>query len=97
MLATLQAGAVAYDELQTSRVLAAGGHELDPLARPVTSAGRPVMAVFGYAEVAGAAWLADRMRHSKKRLVQRLWWLPQVAGIAGHAAAIGVSPHSLGN
>lgn len=94
MLTLTQSALVAADLRQTARnreAYGTGFQELNPLARPIVNAGPAAMAVAGYAEVAGTAWLAQRLRRSGNRVARRIWWLPQALGIAGHAWGLAVS------
>lgn len=61
-----------------------GFREYDPIARPFVSS-KPAAAAFVAAYVLGTAWLAHELRSSHNRVLRKLWWIPQVAGIAGNA------------
>jgi hypothetical protein len=63
--------------------------ELGPLCRLIL--GRHPngsrMAPLGTVELIGSAWLSEKMRRSQR--FYRIWWLPQVALIAGHSYGLG--------
>jgi hypothetical protein len=84
-------GIATWDGYQTRQSIKAGAHEVDPIAR-VFIGPKPTwarMAPFGAAEVIGSAWLATKMRNSKRW--RRVWWVPQVALIGAHAYGIASS------
>lgn len=58
--------------------------EFDPVARPFVSS-KPAAAAFVAVYVLGTAWLAHELRSSHNRVLHKLWWIPQVAGIAVNA------------
>lgn len=68
----------------TVRGQCVGLEEADPISRVVLGAhpGWSRMIPIGAAEVAGSAWLAQRMRRSERW--RRWWWAPQVALIGVH-------------
>ena len=57
-------------------------HEHDPLARPLTKLPTPAYYVSGVALATGVNWIAWKMAHSRRW--HRIWWLPQVAAMAGN-------------
>lgn len=56
--------------------------EQNPLLRPLV--GHPA-ALYGYTAggVVFSAWLGHKFRESRYPLLQKFWWVPQAAGIAG--------------
>jgi hypothetical protein len=90
-LATAQTAALLSDGVTTRQYLNRGYVEVDPVAR-ILLGSRPTwarMAPLGAVQVVAGMWLAERMASSRHTWVRRLWWLPQVMGIAGNAAATG--------
>ena len=82
----------AFDAWSTHRAVAGGyGRESNPLLRPFAHSN----AIYGATQVSPAFmdFLGKRMMVSQHRWVQRIWWLPQVAG-AGFSFAAGV--HNVG-
>ena len=97
ILAILGQGASAGDSAQTihfrnydhSHNL--GWVENDPLERPIAHLPAPVYFGITSAETASCTWLGVKMRHSDHATVRKLWWVPQVAQIAGNAFGVGFS------
>jgi hypothetical protein len=90
-LATIQTAALVSDGVTTRQFLNRGYIEVDPVAR-VLLGRKPTwarMAPLGAVQVAAGMWLAQRMATSRHVWVRRFWWLPQMMGIAGNAAATG--------
>jgi len=88
-LAAVQTGALVSDGVTTRQFLHRGYTEVDPVAR-VFLGSKPTwgrMAPLGALQVAAGMWLAERMAVSRRPWIRRFWWLPQVLGIAGNAAA----------
>lgn len=87
--ATIQSAALIADGVTTRQYLQRGYVEVDPFARFFLGR-RPTwarMAPLGSIQVIGGMWLAERMATSRNHWIRRFWWLPQIAGIAGNAAA----------
>ena len=93
-LALLQHSAVAFDSWSTNRLIDAGGHELNPLLKPVagTPAIYPVMQTWPMA----LDYLGARMARSNKPWMRKIWWLPQTASAAS-SFVIGARNVSLAN
>jgi hypothetical protein len=88
-LTTMQTAALVSDGVTTRQFLRRGYVEIDPVAR-ILIGRKPTwarMAPLGVVQVVAGMWLAERMASSRHDWVRRLWWLPQVIGIAGNAAA----------
>jgi hypothetical protein len=89
LLGAVQTGALISDGVTTRQYLHRGYVEVDPLTRVFLGRtptwGR--MAPLGAVQVVAGMWLAERMATSQHVWVRRLWWLPQVVGIAGNIAA----------
>jgi|SRR5690348_15004403 hypothetical protein len=88
-LAALQTAALVADGVTTRQFLRRGYVEVDPLAR-IFIGRKPTwarMAPLGAVQVFAGAWLGEQMAMSRHTWVRRLWWLPQVIGIVGNAAA----------
>jgi hypothetical protein len=88
-LAAMQIAALVSDGITTRQFLRRGYTEVDPLTR-ILIGRKPTwgrMAPLGAVQVAAGMWLAERMATSQHVWVRRFWWLPQVMGIAGNAAA----------
>jgi hypothetical protein len=89
ILAAIQTGALISDGVTTRQFLHRGYTEVDPLAR-ILIGSKPTwarMAPLGAVHVVAGMWLAERMASSHHVWVRRFWWLPQMLGIAGNAAA----------
>jgi hypothetical protein len=88
-LAAVQTAALVSDGVTTRQFLTRGYVEVDPLAR-VFLGSKPTwgrMAPLGAVQVIAGVFLAERMATSRRIWVRRLWWLPQMMGTAGNAAA----------
>jgi hypothetical protein len=88
-LAAMQTAALLSDGVTTRQFLRRGYTEVDPLTR-ILIGRKPTwgrMAPLGAVQVAAGMWLAARMATSRYTWVRRFWWLPQMMGIAGNAAA----------
>lgn len=91
VLATMQTAALISDGVTTRQYLHRGYVEVDPVAR-ILIGSKPTwarMAPLGAVQVAAGMWLAERMAISRHIWIRRFWWLPQMVGIAGNAAATG--------
>jgi hypothetical protein len=77
VLAGIDAGLAAWDDVATRRELDAGGYERNPLIRPfVHNSGTLAAETVG--EVWLAAFVADRMKRSHHAYLRKTWWLPQI-------------------
>lgn len=77
LLAELDAGAAAWDDFASRRVISRGGFERNPLMRPfVHNSGTLAAETVG--EMWVAAFAADWMRRSRHAILRKTWWLPQV-------------------
>lgn len=82
-LASAHSAALFVDGVTTTRGVARGGHEADPISRlligrsPTWKRMIPVGAVV----VIGEALLAERMKTSHHAALRRVWWLPQAVSI----------------
>jgi hypothetical protein len=88
-LAAAQTAALVSDGVTTRQFLRRGYVEVDPIARILVGR-KPTwgrMAPLGAVQVFAGAWLGERMATSRHPWMRRLWWLPQIAGIAANAAA----------
>jgi hypothetical protein len=88
-LTTMQTAALVSDGVTTRQFLRRGYVEIDPVAR-IFIGRKPTwarMAPLGAVQVVAGMWLAEQMASSRHDWVRRLWWLPQVIGIAGNAAS----------
>jgi hypothetical protein len=86
-LLMIQTGFLVSDGITTARDIAGGEQEVDPLARLVLGS-RPSwnrMIPIGAGVALGSYWIGSKMHHSQNRLLRRLWYVPQVAGILGNA------------
>jgi hypothetical protein len=89
VLAAGQTAALVSDGVTTRQYLHRGYTEVDPVAR-ILIGSKPTwarMAPLGAVQVIASMWLAERMASSGHVWVKRLWWLPQVVGIAANATA----------
>ena len=89
VLGTMQAAALISDGITTRQFLRRGYTEVDPVAR-ILIGSKPTwgrMAPLGAVQVVAGMWLAERMARSRHPWVRRFWWLQQMMGIAGNAAA----------
>jgi hypothetical protein len=85
----MQTAALVSDGVSTRQFLRRGYVEIDPVAR-IFIGRKPTwarMAPLGAVQVVAGMWLAEQMASSRHDWVRRLWWLPQVIGIAGNAAS----------
>ncbi|HXP79793.1 MAG TPA: hypothetical protein VN976_07800 [Verrucomicrobiae bacterium] len=81
LLAEINAGAAILDDVPTRMVIENGGYERNPLMRPfVHNSGTLVAETVG--ELWLAAFVADRMKHSRHALLRKTWWLPQALSIS---------------
>ncbi len=79
-------GAVAYaDTYTTQRNLSLGAVELNPLTRSLQMHGKPLAYASTTAGVLGVSWIANRMKHSNNRIINKIWWVPQVTLTVGSA------------
>ena len=88
-LTTMQTAALVSDGVTTRQFLRRGYVEIDPVAR-ILIGRKPTwarMAPLGAVQVVAGMWLAEQMASSRHDWVRRLWWLPQVIGIAGNAVS----------
>ena len=88
-LTTMQTAALVSDGVTTRQFLRRGYVEIDPVTR-ILIGRKPTwarMAPLGVVQVVAGMWLAEQMASSRHNWVRRLWWLPQVIGIAGNAAS----------
>ena len=97
ILAILGQGISVTDSAQTimhrnySRTHGLIWYENDPLERPIVHLPAPVYGGITSAWTASCTALGMRMRVSNHPLVRKLWWMPQVAQIAGNAYGLGFS------
>ncbi|HEY6330775.1 MAG TPA: hypothetical protein VI756_15695 [Blastocatellia bacterium] len=87
-LAAVQTAALVSDGITTRQFLRRGYVEVDPVAR-ILIGRKPTwgrMAPLGAVQVFAGAWLGERMATSRNPWMRRLWWLPQIAGIAANSA-----------
>lgn len=81
ILAEINAGAAILDDISTRMVIENGGYERNPLMRPfVHNSGTLAAETVG--ELWLAAFVADRMKHSRHTLLRKTWWLPQTLSIS---------------
>ena len=88
-LATIQTGALISDGITTRQYLSRGYVEVDPITK-IFLGRKPTwgrMAPLGAVQVIAGMWIAERVATSRHPWVRRLWWLPQMLGTAGNAAA----------
>jgi hypothetical protein len=91
LLAILQTATLVSDGVTTRQFLRRGYVEVDPIAR-ILIGSKPTwgrMAPLGAVQVAAGMWLSERMSTSPHVWIRRFWWLPELIGIAGNAAATG--------
>jgi len=89
LLGAVQTAALISDGVTTRQFLSHGYTEVEPVAR-ILLGSRPTwsrMAPMGAIQVFAGMWLAERMATSRHVWIRRFWWLPQVMGTAGNAAA----------
>ena len=70
------------DAYSTQQAISSGGvREADPLVRPFAHSA----AIYPALQVSPLAvdYISARMMRSNNRLMRKIWWLPQAAGIAG--------------
>jgi len=78
-----------FDGVATRQFIRRGYSEVDPVTK-IFIGSKPTwgrMAPLGAVQVVAGMWLAERMKTSQHIWVRRFWWLPQLMGIAGNAAA----------
>src|SRR5712671_4859012 len=83
-LTLTHAGIASWDWTVTRQGINAGAPESDPLARPFVH-NNSTMVAGAVAEVVGTAWMANKMRRSRHRVLRNTWWVWQAAPIAAHA------------
>lgn len=89
VLGLAQTTTLVSDGVTTRQFLKHGYVEVDPVTRLFIGS-KPTwarMAPLGVVQVMAGMWLAERMAGSHHSWIRRLWWLPQMIGIAGNAAA----------
>src|SRR5262249_42064430 len=86
LLASIHAGTAAWDIVSTESALrrCTTCVETDPYVRAFNGSrpGAARLAAFEAVEVVGAAFLAEKMRHSRR--FHKFWWIPQVVAIGAH-------------
>jgi hypothetical protein len=82
-LAGAHAAVASWDGIETRQGINAGWQEADPLGRLFVH-NSAAMVGAGAVEVAGCAIIADRMRHSRYRVLRDTWFLWQTVPIAAH-------------
>jgi hypothetical protein len=85
-LAGVNAAVASWDGIETRQGINAGWGEGDPLTRPFVHSNAAMIAA-GAVEVTGCAIIADRMRHSRHRVLRETWFLWQTVPIAAHVAS----------
>ena len=85
-LAGVHAAAASWDGIETRQGLSAGWGEADPLTRPFVRSNAAMVAA-GAVEVTGFAIVADKMRHSRHRVLRDTWFLWQTVPIAAHVVS----------
>jgi hypothetical protein len=98
VLGTVHSAAAIMDGITTRRCIVIGTTEADPVDRLFLGPKPtwPRMIVFGSMEIYGAAILAQRMKHSRFKVVRRLYLAPQIGLIAIHTYAGGNNVKILG-
>lgn len=81
ILAAVQFGAEGWDATTTRMVLNRGGSERNPLVKPFAH-NSVALGAEGASEIWLSAFVADRMRHSRYRVLRKTWWLPQTVNIS---------------
>lgn len=77
IFAEVDAGATAWDDIASRKVIGRGGYERNPFMRPfVHNSG--TLAAESVAEVWLAAFVAERMKRSQHTVLRKTWWLPEV-------------------
>lgn len=74
-------------DMQESVSLMPHFHEDDPFTKPIATLPAPAYYATGFAFATGINWLAWRMARSERW--HKVWWLPQVASIAGNTVGYG--------
>lgn len=89
VLGTVHSAAAIMDGITTRRCIVIGTTEADPVDRLFLGPKPtwPRMIVFGSMEIYGAAILAQQMKHSKYKVVRRLYLAPQIGIIGLHTYA----------
>lgn len=83
-LSVMTAASAFTDSYATQRNFAVlNPHELNPLARPFVTHGPVLNYSSSAVESLSLAFLAHRMKVSHN-WTRHVWWLPQIAGVAGH-------------
>jgi hypothetical protein len=88
VLTAVQTAVLISDGITTKLTNRRGYTEVDPVARFFIGR-RPTwsrMASLGAFQVVAETWLAERMKTSQHPWVRRLWWMPQIIGIAGNVS-----------
>ncbi len=80
LLAEMNAGAAAWDDIASRMVIDRGGFERNPLMRPFVHNSAALAA-----ETVGEVWLmayvGDWMKHSHNHILRKAWWVPQTLDI----------------
>jgi hypothetical protein len=97
LLMTVDESIAVYDARETEHCLDAGTcHEADPLAKPFTgNIPHRYLPALAMSEADTVAILGYRMQTSRHGWVRKVWWMPQVVDILGHAAAVGYTKENL--
>lgn len=85
-LAGVQASVATWDGIETHYGINAGWAEADPLGRPFVHSSAAMLAA-GIVEVAGCAIVADKMRHSRHRVLRDTWFVWQSVPIVAHTVS----------
>ena len=87
-LFAVQATAGSVDWIQTRQFVDdPRWREGNPLARPFVHSDATLVPAAA-AEVFGCAWIAEKMRHSRHKLLRRTWWVWQGMPVVLHVWAI---------
>jgi len=81
ILAAIQVATVTWDNVTTRISENRGSFELNPLMRPFAHNSASLIAE-GASSVWLSAFVSDRMKHSRRTLLRRTWWLPQVVNLS---------------
>jgi hypothetical protein len=68
-------GAVTVDTWATRRTLAHGGHETNPLTRPITQLPAPAHYAVMETSAGLTSFVGWRMKNSKHKLIRKTWWI----------------------
>jgi hypothetical protein len=83
VLTSIHAAMATWDYAETRLSIKEGGIEQDPIVRPLAH-NTPMMVAFASIEVLLWGNVGDKLKHSHRPLLRKVWWVPQVVAIGAH-------------